>query len=61
MIDGSDAEVRATLIQCGSGLARESGRSGKATATDTPLSRASPLPQGFDGQAPIAGACFTAV
>ncbi|AQT94713.1 hypothetical protein B1R45_16055 [Pseudomonas azotoformans] len=36
-----------TQIQCGSGLARESGVPGKNVLTDTPLSRASPLPQGL--------------
>ncbi|OPG73813.1 hypothetical protein B1219_01705 [Pseudomonas ogarae] len=30
---------------CGSGLARENGVSGTMMLTDTPLSRASPLPQ----------------
>jgi hypothetical protein len=32
------------ITQCGSGLARESGISVIASLTDTPLSRASPLP-----------------
>ncbi|PKH78999.1 hypothetical protein CXF97_17995 [Pseudomonas sp. Choline-02u-1] len=34
------------LIQCGSGLARECGGSDEEMLADTPLSRASPLPQG---------------
>ena len=34
-------------VPCGSGLAREGGVSGKSMSTDTPLSRASPLPQDF--------------
>ncbi|AUO20830.1 hypothetical protein C1X89_32890 [Pseudomonas sp. GP01-A8] len=34
-----------TQFQCGSGLARESGVSGSDGPTDTPSSRASPLPQ----------------
>ncbi|MNK87698.1 hypothetical protein D3C87_1076380 [compost metagenome] len=43
--------VHGGLVQCGSGgaairLARESGVSVKCVFTDTPLSRASPLPQG---------------
>ncbi|PJK32636.1 hypothetical protein CWC48_24285 [Pseudomonas sp. S10E 269] len=33
-----------TRNPCGSGLARESGVPGKNALTDTPLSRASPLP-----------------
>ncbi|POA60933.1 hypothetical protein C1884_28955 [Pseudomonas sp. GW460-R15] len=32
------------MDQCGSGLARESGMSGNFMPTDTPSSRASPLP-----------------
>ncbi|MCX2900817.1 cobaltochelatase subunit CobN [Pseudomonas mandelii] len=35
-----------TPIPCGSGLAREGGVSGHSLSSDTPLSRASPLPQG---------------
>ena len=34
-------------VPCGSGLAREGGVSGKSMSTDTPLSRASRLPQDF--------------
>ncbi|KQN53336.1 cobalamin biosynthesis protein CobN [Pseudomonas sp. Leaf48] len=34
-------------VPCGSGLAREGGVSGKSMSTDTPFSRASPLPQDF--------------
>ncbi|TFY89526.1 hypothetical protein DYL59_11375 [Pseudomonas kairouanensis] len=33
-------------VQCGSGLARESGVSASTCVSDTPLSRASPLPHG---------------
>ncbi len=35
---------------CGSGLARECGGSVMHVSTDTPLSRASPLPQGDEGE-----------
>ncbi|KAA8703696.1 hypothetical protein FIV38_00445 [Pseudomonas proteolytica] len=38
--------VRTPHHQCGSGLARDGGVSGITSGTDTPLSRASPLPQG---------------
>ncbi|KAA8738949.1 hypothetical protein FE275_18440 [Pseudomonas koreensis] len=34
------------ISPCGSGLAREGVGSGDTSFTDTPLSRASPLPQG---------------
>ncbi|RBC02142.1 hypothetical protein C3E97_011120 [Pseudomonas sp. MWU12-2115] len=40
-------QIWAAQNQCGSGLARESGRSVTLLLTDTPLSRASPLPQGI--------------
>ncbi|KAA2230235.1 hypothetical protein FJD34_06330 [Pseudomonas brenneri] len=53
--------------KCGSGLARECGVSGNTSGTDTPLSRASPLPQFSSAfqvrrcrAAPGAGSCLPA-
>src|SRR5471032_2512209 len=44
----------ALRCNCGSGLAREGGGSVSSCVTDTPLSRASQLPQGDRVQLPIA-------
>ncbi|RBC02811.1 hypothetical protein C3E97_008640 [Pseudomonas sp. MWU12-2115] len=42
----NNTETCCPPIQCGSGLARESGGSFNFDAAETTLSRASPLPQG---------------
>ena len=53
-----DQQMKARMVnflnnataQCGSGLAREGGMSATDVSTEPPHSRASPLPQGDDGE-----------
>ncbi|QHD04794.1 hypothetical protein PspR76_03115 [Pseudomonas sp. R76] len=45
--ESSESSEECEHRQCGSGLARESGRSVNDVLNDPPLSRASPLPQGI--------------
>ena len=47
--DGMINFLNNTIAQCGSGLARECGGSETNVLTDTPLSRASPLPHWIGG------------
>ncbi|RBB96870.1 hypothetical protein C3E97_029865 [Pseudomonas sp. MWU12-2115] len=42
-------DLESCIFPCGSGLAREGVVSAAINVEDTPLSRASPLPQGYEG------------
>ncbi|MDQ0701378.1 hypothetical protein QF043_000170 [Pseudomonas sp. W3I7] len=49
LVAGIATFLSSTTLQCGSGLARECGGSETDVLTDTPLSRASPLPHWIGG------------